>query len=45
MPDIVVGKENSADIKIHHEDHGSGDNAALLEFVAVEDEVTAGGRA
>jgi non-heme chloroperoxidase len=30
MPDIVVGKENSADIEIHYEDQGRGDPIVLI---------------
>jgi non-heme chloroperoxidase len=30
MPRIVVGKENSADIEIHYEDHGSGNPIVLI---------------
>lgn len=30
MPFITVGKENSSDIKIHYEDHGSGDALVLI---------------
>jgi hypothetical protein len=29
MPAVIVGRENSADIEIHYEDHG----AALLDFL------------
>ena len=25
MPHIAVGKENSADVELYYEDHGSGD--------------------
>lgn len=30
MPFITVGKENSSDIKIHYEDHGSGEVLVLI---------------
>jgi non-heme chloroperoxidase len=30
VPSIVVGKENSADIEIHYEDHGSGNPIVLI---------------
>jgi non-heme chloroperoxidase len=30
MPCVTVGTENSAPIKIHHEDHGSGQAVVLI---------------
>jgi hypothetical protein len=34
MPKVTVGRENSADIEIHYEDHGAGQvNTALLDFL------------
>jgi hypothetical protein len=30
MPYINVGKENSGDIQLYYEDHGSGDPAILI---------------
>jgi non-heme chloroperoxidase len=30
MPRVSVGTENSADIGIHHEDHGSGQPIVLI---------------
>lgn len=30
MPSLVVGSENEAPIKIHYEDHGSGDPVVLI---------------
>jgi non-heme chloroperoxidase len=30
MPFVTVGKENSADIKLHYEDHGSGKPIVLI---------------
>src|ERR1700739_1103891 len=30
MPQVTVGKENSAPIEIHYEDHGSGRPAGLI---------------
>src|SRR5215467_852634 len=30
MPYVTVGKENSADIRLHYEDHGSGDAMILI---------------
>jgi non-heme chloroperoxidase len=30
MPYITVGKENSGDIQLYYEDHGSGDPVVLI---------------
>src|ERR1700759_1872593 len=30
MPTVVVGRENSADIEIHYEDHGAGQPVVLI---------------
>ena len=30
MPTVIVGRENSADIKIHYEDHGVGQPVVLI---------------
>ena len=30
MPTITVGRENSADIEIHYEDHGAGQPVVLI---------------
>jgi non-heme chloroperoxidase len=30
MPEVIVGRENSADIKIHYEDHGEGPPVVLI---------------
>ena len=30
MPYVTVGKENSGDISLYYEDHGSGDPAVLI---------------
>ena len=30
MPKVIVGRENSADIKIHYEDHGVGQPVVLI---------------
>ena len=30
MPKVVVGRENSADIEIHYEDHGAGQPVVLI---------------
>jgi non-heme chloroperoxidase len=30
MPNVTVGRENSADIEIHYEDHGAGQPVVLI---------------
>src|SRR5262245_34814708 len=30
MPTVMVGRENSADIEIHYEDHGAGQPVVLI---------------
>ena len=30
MPTVIVGRENSADIEIHYEDHGVGQPVVLI---------------
>ena len=30
MPKVTVGRENSADIEIHYEDHGAGQPVVLI---------------
>ena len=30
MPEVTVGRENSADIEIHYEDHGAGQPVVLI---------------
>ena len=30
MPNVTVGRENSADIQIHHEDHGASRPVVLM---------------
>ncbi len=30
MPKVTVGRENSADVEIHYEDHGAGQPVVLI---------------
>jgi pimeloyl-ACP methyl ester carboxylesterase len=36
MPYVTVGKENSADIRLHYEDHGSGKPIVLIHGYPLE---------
>jgi non-heme chloroperoxidase len=35
MPTVTVGRENSADIEIHYEDHGAGQPVVLIHGYAL----------
>lgn len=37
MPYVTVGKENSGDIQLHYEDHGSGDPVVLIHGYPLSD--------
>ena len=37
MPYVTVGKENSGDIQLHHEDHGPGDPVVLIHGYPLSD--------